>query len=557
MGIVEELENAVDIVELVSKYTKLKKAWVNYKSNCPFPGHNEKTPSFMVSPVKQLGYCFGCHKWGWPLKFIMDIENCEFKEALQILGQITWKEIWWFDNEKYAVAKNMYSLYKDATNYYKNALQKYPEIKKYLFDRWLNEETIAKFNFWYSDSWVELYNYLKWKWYEDSQIFDSKIFVDIKSRKDKFIGRIVFPIQNLRWDFVAFTARIVGQGEPKYLNSPASEYYDKSAILYWLFSAKTDITKKDFVIITEWQMDTISLQSAWFFNTGAVSGSALTEKHLTILKRLTSKLYLCFDSDNAWAKATKLSLELIKNKGFEVKIISMPKGKDPDDIIKSGKDFQEYIDAALSPIGYYIKNSNFDLDSLEDKKRLLQELLSITKNYSDNLEKDYYLKEITTRLNLRESVVYDAFNRLRLQQDKWIRHWNNETKKDNFNSEELAIWHIILEPKNIDYLKENIIFKEAISKDLNSFLEDSDVLNTLPLDKKDRYKSIAMMLEEEDKLKTSENLSETTEKLVRKINIDSYKKLTEKLKSEMWKWDDNAFLKYSEIVRIAKKIGIK
>ncbi len=554
MGIVEELENSIDIVELVQKYTKLKKAGTNYKSVCPFPGHNEKTPSFMVSPAKQLAYCFGCHKWWWPLKFIMDIENCDFKEAIQILAQITWRQIEWFDNEKYEVAKNMYGLYKDATTYYKNALKKYPEIKKYLFDRWLNEEDIAKFNFWYADSWIELYNYLKSKWYDDNMIFESKIFVDLKARKDKFIGRIIFPIQNLRWDFVAFTARIIGQWEPKYLNSPASQYYDKSAILYWLYSAKSDITKKDFVIITEGQMDTISLQSAWFFNTVAVSGSALTEKHLQILKRLTHKLYLCFDSDKAGEKATKLALELIKNKGFEVKIILMPTWKDPDDIIKSWKDFQEYIDAALSPIGYYIKKSNFDLDSLEDKKKLLIELLTITKSYSDNLEKDYYLKEITKRLNLRESVIYDAFNKIRLEQE--LSKTDN-IKKDSFSSEEIAIWHILLEPDCTNYLKENIIFKEAIGWDLKKFLDDSSILNSLSLDKKERYKSISLMLEEEDKLKTTENLSETLDKLVKKINIDSYKKLSEKLKAEMSAWNNDAFTQYSEIVRTAKKYGIK
>lgn len=556
MWLVEELENSIDIVELVSKYTRLKKAGANYKAVCPFPGHNEKTPSFVVSPVKQLAYCFGCHRWGWALKFVMDIENCEFKDAVQILAQITWRQIEWFDTQKFEVTKNMYSLYKDATNYYKSALKKYPEIQKYLFDRGLKQEDIAKFNFWYADSGVELYNYLKSKWYDDNLIFESKIFVDLKARKDKFIGRLVFPIQNLRWDFVAFTARVIWEWEPKYLNSPASEYYDKSSILYWIYSAKADITKKDFVIITEWQMDTISLQSAWFFNTVAVSWSALTEKHLTILKRLTHKLYLCFDSDKAWENATKLALDIIKNKWFEVKIISMPAWKDPDDIVKSGKDFQEYIDAALSPIWYYIKKSNFDLDSLEDKKKLLLELLTIVKSFSDNLEKDYYLKEITKKLDLREFVVYDAFNKIRLDnsQSNWLSKWD---KNKNFTSEELAIWHIILESDSINFLKEHIIFEEAIWSDLKSFLENPSILNSLTLDKKDRYKSISLMLEEEDKLKTSENLSETLKKLVKKINLDAYKHLNEKLKAEMESWNNDAFTKYAEIVKTAKKYGIK
>ena len=167
MSISEELESAIDIVELVSKYTSLKKAGVNFKAVCPFPGHNEKTPSFMVSPVKQMAYCFGCHKWGGPIKFIMDIENCEFREAIEILGWYTWIAVNSnFDKEKHEAKKNIYSLYKDAVNYYKNALKKYPEVKKYVFDRGLNEKVMEDFHFGYADSWVELYAYLKWKWYD-------------------------------------------------------------------------------------------------------------------------------------------------------------------------------------------------------------------------------------------------------------------------------------------------------------------------------------------------------------------------------------------------------
>ena len=246
MWIVEDLEWAIDMVDLVWRYTKLKKSWTNYKALCPFPWHSEKTPSFMVSPTKQIGYCFGCHRGGWAIKFIMDIENCTFKEAVEILSNYTWIKVAWnFKTENFEVKKNLYSLYKDATNYYKNTLKNYPEIKKYLYERGLNEDIINNFNIWYSDSWIELFNYLKSKWYTDEQIFESQIFLDIKTKKDKFIGRVIFPIQNSRWDFVAFAWRITWTWEPKYLNSPASKLYDKSNILYNLFNARQAITKED------------------------------------------------------------------------------------------------------------------------------------------------------------------------------------------------------------------------------------------------------------------------------------------------------------------------
>jgi len=554
MSIVEELESAIDIVELVNKYVSLKKSWVNYKAVCPFPGHSEKTPSFMVSPPKQLAYCFGCHKWGGAVKFIMDIENCDFKEAIEILGNFTGIQVNTnFDKQKFKIQKNIYSIYKAAVNYYKKTLKDYPEIKKYLMDRWLTSEIIDKFNFWYSNSWVELYNYLKEKWFDDKLIEQSAIFVNLKNRKDKFINRIIFPIQNIRWDFVAFTARIIWEWTPKYINSPASKYYDKSSILYWLFEAKTSITKKNFIIITEWQMDTISLQSAWFLNTVAISWTALTEKHLTIIKRLTKKIYLCFDWDQAWEKATKLSLEIMKNKDFEVKIISIGAGQDPDEIIKSWWNFQEYIDIALSPIWYYIEKSNFDITSIEDKKELLIQLIDIVKSYSNSIEKDFYLKEISKLLDLNSNIVYDTFNKT-----KFRVKLNDEINNNTISIEELAIWYILIDEKNINVLLNNIIFKDNISKNLKNFLDNwKSVLSNIDLDSKEKYRWISLKIEEANKEKTPENIDKEIIQISKSINKSIYKTQYNKLKNKMKSWDTNAFLKYSELVKKAKELWIK
>lgn len=556
MSISEELESAIDIVELVWKYSSLKKAGVNYKSVCPFPGHSEKTPSFMVSPVKQIAYCFGCHKWGGPIKFIMDIENCEFKEAIEILWGYTGIAVNTnFNKEKHDAKKSIYSLYKDAVNYYSNALKKYPEVKKYVFDRGLNEKIMGDFHFGYSDSWVELYSYLKNKWYDDELIIKSNIFLDIKTKKDKFINRLIFPIQNARWDFVAFTARIIWAGEPKYLNSPASELYDKSNILYWLYNARTAITKQDYVIITEWQMDTIALQAAGFYNTVAVSGSALTDKHLTLIKRLTKKIYLCFDWDNAWYNATKSAIEKMKNSWFEVKIIALPKGKDPDDIVQSGKDFNEYINNALTPIWYYIKKSNFDITSIEEKKKVLAELLDIVKSYSDNIEKDYYLKEISKLLDVNQNIIYDSFNR--------IKYTTNTAKDDRFKkekitSEETVIWYCLSNENNIEYFNKHILFKDWLWKDLKKILQEGiSYINTLELNKKERLRWISLKIDSESQLKNKEHTREELNKIVDWINREIYKKLVIVLKNEMKSWDSEAFIKYTKLINEAKKIGIK
>ena len=556
MWIVEELENSIDIVELVSRYVKLKKAGANYKAVCPFPGHTEKTPSFMVSPVKQLAYCFWCHKWWGALKFIMDIENIEFKEAIQILAGITWKKLEGFDWEKYKVKKNIYWLYKDAVNYYKKALENNPEAQKYLYDRWLKKEDFEKFNFGFSDSWLSLYNYLKEKWYNDDLIKKSNIFVNINSRKDKFIWRIIFPIQNQRWDFVAFTARILGKWEPKYLNSPASDLYNKSEILYWLFQAKKSIVDKNFVIIVEWQMDAISMQSAWFTNTVAVSWTALTEKHLTVLKRLTHKIYLSFDWDKAWEKATKLALETIKNKWFEVKIIDIPKNKDPDEILKSWGNFKDYIDNALTPIWYYIKKSDFNLTSIDDKKKLLKELLEIVKNYSDPVEIDFYLKEIWDKLDIKEYIVYDYFRRISRQK---VKFWVEEEKKEkhNFSLEQIAIWYILLDEKYKKFIEDNIIFPEKIWKDLKEILENKEAIEKFELTKRDELKAISMKIASEEENETEKKSEENFKNFIKKLNTFYYKKIVSELKQKMKSWDDNAFLEYSKIIKKAKENNIK
>ena len=556
MSISEELESAIDIVDLVWKYSTLKKAGVNYKSNCPFPGHNEKTPSFMVSPVKQMAYCFGCHKWGGPIKFIMDIENCEFREAIEIL--------WWytgiavnsnFNKEKHEAKKNIYSLYKDAVNYYKGALKKYPEVKKYVFERGLNEQVMEDFHFGYADSWVELYNYLKWKWYEPEMIEKSNIFLDIKTKKDKFINRLIFPIQNARWDFVAFTARIIWKWEPKYLNSPASDLYDKSNILYWLFNARTAISKEDYIIVTEWQMDTIALQANWFNNAVAVSWSALTDKHLTLIKRLTKKVYLCFDWDNAWEKATKASLEKMKNEWFEVKIISLPKWKDPDDIIKSGWDFNENIKSALTPIWYFIEKSSFDITSIEEKKKLLKELLEIVKSYSDNVEKDFYLKEISNLLDINQNIIYDSFNRIKFTTNT---SKDNKIETEKITSEDLVIWYCISNEKNIDYFNKHILFKDWLWNDLKSLLNDwISYINNLELNKKERFRWISLKIEDENSHSNSEHSEEELNKIIHSLNREIYKKLVTVLKKEMNSWNNEAFIKYTHLVNEAKKIGIK
>ncbi len=557
MSIIEELENSIDIVDLVWKYARLKKVWANYKSLCPFPGHSEKTPSFVVSPSKQIAYCFGCHKWWWPIKFVMDIENCEFKESVEILWNLTGVKVKWFENMKDKEVikneKNLYTLYKDIANYYKSSLKKYSEIQEYVKNRWLNEESIETFSLWYSDDWINLYNYLKEKWYDDNVIQESQVFLDIWRRKDKFIWRVIFPIKNHRWDTVAFAWRIINSWEPKYLNSPASRIYDKSNILYGLFEARQEITKKDFVIITEGYMDTISLHQYGFKNTVAVSGTALTEKHLTLLKRLTNKIYLCFDNDKAWEQATRLSLEILKNKWFEVKIIVMEGWKDPDELLKSWVDFNEFIKNAVSPVVFFIKKSKFDIKSIDDKKNTLKTILEVLKSYSDNIEKDFYIKEISNLLDIPTKLIYDELNKIpNKKEDLW---WEVSLQ---ITSQDFAISYIIIDKNHRDQIGRELIFLDDLDSILKDALKEDDFLNNYTLEKKELYRWLALEMEERLIVFTPEKIKDDIKKLCQKINSDIFKKESVKLKDMLLHDGNNleALIKYNNLIKKAKEMKI-
>lgn len=557
MWIVEDLENSIDIVELVWRYTKLKKSGANYKSVCPFPGHNEKTPSFVVSPTKQLGYCFWCHKWGWPLKFIMDIENVEFKEAIEILWWITWIETW-NATKNFKDFKNIYTIMRDISAYYEWKLNDYPEMQKYLYDRWITKEDFKTYKIWFSDSGIELYKYLKDKKYDDDLISETNVFVDFKSKKDKFINRIIFALQNIRWDIIWFAWRVVDPIQnPKYLNSPASEIYDKSQTLYWLYNAKSEIVNRDFVIVCEWYMDVIALQKAWILNSVWVSWTALTDKHIPIIKRLTKKIYLCFDSDEAWKKATMSSIELLKNNDLEVKIINMKDfWKDPDEVLKSWINFEDLITNALSPIWFYLEKvlKDYDLNSIEDKKKLLKELLEILKSYNDIIEKDFYLREISKKLDVSIEILYESFNKTRIK-----KNTSKDSKNKTFLASEILIWIALNDISKIPIIKEKLIFPEYIDGNLSLILNwkykeedvEQEILN--------KYKWISIKIEEKISEMWEETFYKEISNLCHKLNSENYQKIYSDLKYKMSENPDDLdlLMDYQNILKKAKENGLK
>ncbi len=438
MSLSQEIEAKINIVDLVSRYVPLKKAGMNYKWLSPFV--QEKTPSFVVSPAKNIAYCFSSHRWGWPIKFLMEIEHIEFREAVQILAKEAGVEFKTsFRGEKWEAQEDIYSLYKKAAVWYHQALFETENKKalEYLLERNISLETITKFELGYSNNPRDMWYAMKEANFSDTFLIESGIF--LSSSRDKFFGRIVFPIANDRGHVVGFTARVLDDGLPKYLNSPASNIFDKSSILYGFHLAKPEVARHGKIIIVEWQMDTITLHQAWISFAVGISGTALTERHIKILKRFVKEVYFCLDSDNAGVKATMSSFPLILNEDIDVKIVSIPNGKDPDEFIGSWGVFQDLLLSAISPNTYIIDEGNrkFDMHSPIGKKQLLEECFAFHIKISSISMLDQYFRELSFRLAISLDAIYQEFNQYKkTQRNKPIptyllQKYESETESKN------------------------------------------------------------------------------------------------------------------------------
>jgi DNA primase len=441
MALAQDIESRIQILDIVNRYVSTKKAWVNYKGLCPF--HNEKSPSFVISPSKNIAHCFSCGKWWGPINFLMEIEKIDFREAITILAKEAGIEMkTQFSVEQSERGKDLYKLYKEATHWYNEALF-FPENStalSYLTDRQISLETIKKFQLGYSSSPRDLLFYLKNLGFETSFIIDSGLFVS--DTRDKFFGRITFPIANTMGHTVGFTARVLTDALPKYLNSPASSIFDKSSILYGLHLAKQSISKIGEVFIVEWQMDTIAMHQAGIDNTVGISGTALTKEHIRLLKRFANTIYLALDSDNAWVKATFSSIENLLNEDIEIRIIQIPNGKDPDDFIKNWGDFLSLRKSSLSVIDFYLREwgREFDITTLIGKKKLIEKCLEIIIRLWSQLEVDFYLQEISRQLFVSMEALYVEYKKIKIEVQRSQRavqrkeSMENEEKNDDGTS---------------------------------------------------------------------------------------------------------------------------
>ncbi|MCI7323637.1 MAG: DNA primase [Lachnospiraceae bacterium] len=408
-----------DIVDIIGGYVHLQKKGSTYFGLCPF--HNEKTPSFSVSPNKQMYYCFGCGAGGNVFTFLMQYENFTFGEAMKSLADragITLPEKEMTSAQKREAGKRsrLLEVNKEAGKYYYMLLRS-PRGKRahdYFTGRGLSEETMQKFGLGYSDQYSDdLYRYLRKKGYSDELLKESGLVTidEVRGGHDKFWNRAMFPIMDIHNRIIGFGGRVMGDGEPKYLNSPETMIFDKSRNLYGLHIARA--TRKPQLLLCEGYMDVIALHQAGFDNAVASLGTSLTTGHANLLKRYTKEVYLTYDSDGAGVKAALRAIPILKEVGITTKVINMRPYKDPDEFIKAlgPEAYQERIDQAENSFLFEIRmlEEKYDMKDPESKTAFFHEVAGRLVNFSEELERNNYMEAVAERYqigfdNLRKLV---------------------------------------------------------------------------------------------------------------------------------------------------------
>ncbi len=408
--IIEEVRMRNDIVNVISGYVKLTRKGSSYFGLCPF--HNEKSPSFSVSQGKQMYYCFGCGAGGNVLTFIMEYENYTFLEAVRYLADragVQLPEIEYSIEEKMKADKKaaILELNKLAANYFYAQMQGENGVKakKYFLDRQLSEQTMKHFGLGYSNIYSDdLYKYLKQKGYSDELLKESALvgYHEKYGMQDKFWNRVMFPIMDVNNRVIGFGGRVMGEGEPKYLNSKETIVFDKSRNLYGLNFART--TRENYMLICEGYMDVIAMHQAGFTNAVASLGTAFTQGHAQLLKRYTKEVVLVYDSDGAGTKAALRALPILRDAGIQARVLRMEPYKDPDEFIKNlgADEFRKRIEQAKNSFLFEIQvlEREYQMDDPASRNQFYKAVAAKLLIFREELERETYLKTIADIYNI-------------------------------------------------------------------------------------------------------------------------------------------------------------
>ncbi|HPN96694.1 MAG TPA: DNA primase [Candidatus Moranbacteria bacterium] len=488
----EEIKSRLNIVDVLGEYIRLEKAGSNYRALCPF--HNEKSPSFMVSEEKQIWHCFGCQKGGDIFGFVMEIEGLEFREALKMLAEKAGVKLAGFDPKKAEVKNRTLEILELATKWYEHQLWEGPgkvKILDYLHKRGLKDETIREFRLGYAPKgWRNILQFLEKRGYKIDEIKKTGLLVEKNSNSDKDINcydrfreRIMFPIADYSGKVLGYSARVAPGGDEtqaKYVNTPETEVYHKSRVLYGADKAKSEIKQKDFVLLVEGNMDVVAASQAGIKNVVAVSGTALTSEQIAIIKRYTPKVKMFFDMDSAGYEATKKSIKLCLNNDMNVEVVSIKDGKDAADIARENpEELKRAVETSKNAVQYILEDSlkRFDKNKVEDKRKISDLLVDILESISGSIEKSHWIKKIAQNLEISEVALTDSLKKANL------KNRNNTTSNkigEDVNPLPRKKIEIMLDEMiGLAFVQADIWKKVAEKGALEPFFKKDGLLNTM------------------------------------------------------------------------------
>lgn len=467
--IIEEIKSANDIVDVVSQYVTLKRQGTTYFGPCPF--HREKTPSFAVTPDKQIYHCFGCGEGGNVVRFVMRAENIGFKEAIEFLAERAKITLPTTDYRQEGMSEDefkmreyhksqMYEINKEAGRFFYNNLEKSEQAKEYMIKRKLSYHTVRKFGLGFALDDNGLYKYLKEKGFKEEDMLATGLVG--KTEKgylyDKFKNRLMFPIFDVRGRVVAFGGRALASHEelkaqhiPKYVNSPENLIYTKGRHLYGLNLAKKNSEKMKRILVVEGYMDVISPHQAGITSVVASLGTALTEAQGKLIRQYAEEVVLSYDSDAAGQKAIMRGLEIMQSLGVMAKVLQMEGAKDPDEfVLKYGPErFEKLINNSLSAVEYKIKilKQNYNLEDTTDKIKFLNKMAEALAKVENNIERDIYIEKLSKELGVGKEAIQAEVERFLFKDSKPVSKFvmpRAEEKKKNTIEEKSELEEMIL-----------------------------------------------------------------------------------------------------------------
>lgn len=535
--LIQEIREKNEIVGVISQYISLKRTGSNYKALCPF--HNEKTPSFVVSPSKQIFHCFGCGVGGDVITFIMKYENLDFKEAVKLLADRAGIEIDESNMKKNVELERkrnrLYQINREAAKYFYYNLKRNSKGYSYFRKRGVSDNTIKVFGLGYANStWDDLLKYLVSKGYKEEELLEAGLIVERQSKNgfyDRFRDRVMFPIVNTRGKVIGFGGRVLDDSVPKYLNSPDTLVFSKGNNLFGLNLVYKN-SKIDKILLVEGYMDVISLYNKGIVYSVASLGTAFTENQGKMLKRWNDSIYICYDSDDAGLKATDKALDLLKKIGFKPRVIILPDGLDPDEYINrfSKDSFEKLFDTALDYIDFKILyyRKKFDINTVQGKVDFIKNISNNIKNISSPVERDVYINRVSNETNISvEAIKKEILGvkgiKTRLK-DKYIN-----TNYRNNNKSKISPVENVLEPGHLTAEKSllNLLINdEYIYEKIKENFSPDDFLD--PINRKiaelvyDRYKQGRKVIKRELINNFSDSDSEkVNEVLAIKINFEN------------------------------------